>query len=72
MPRGLTSFLFNMAYHETVWAAPWLMGKKALQRRFVSAPGCESVLSKTVKEKDLGVTMNANMTVSEQCVELRG
>ena len=25
------------------------------------------VLSKTVKEKDLGVTMNANMKVSEQC-----
>ena len=27
----------------------------------------ETVLSKTVKEKDLGVTMNANMKVSEQC-----
>ena len=26
-----------------------------------------SILSKTVKEKDLGVTMNANMNVSEQC-----
>ena len=26
-----------------------------------------TVLSKTVKEKDLGVTMNANMKVSEQC-----
>ena len=26
-----------------------------------------SILSKTVKEKDLGVTMNANMKVSEQC-----
>ena len=25
------------------------------------------ILSKTVKEKDLGVTMNANMKVSEQC-----
>ena len=25
------------------------------------------VLSKTVKVKDLGVTMNANMKVSEQC-----
>ena len=24
-------------------------------------------LSKTVKEKDLGVSMNANMNVSEQC-----
>ena len=24
-------------------------------------------LSKTVKEKDLGITMNANMKVSEQC-----
>ena len=27
----------------------------------------ETILSKTVKEKDLGVTMNANMKVSEQC-----
>ena len=26
-----------------------------------------TILSKTVKEKDLGVTMNANMRVSEQC-----
>ena len=26
-----------------------------------------SILSKTVKEKDLGVSMNANMKVSEQC-----
>ena len=26
-----------------------------------------SILSKTVKEKDLGVTLNANMKVSEQC-----
>ncbi len=26
-----------------------------------------SKISKTVKEKDLGVTMNANMKVSEQC-----
>ena len=26
-----------------------------------------NILSKTVKEKDLGVTMNANMKVSEQC-----
>ena len=26
-----------------------------------------TILSKTVKEKDLGVTMNANMNVSEQC-----
>ena len=26
-----------------------------------------TVLSKTVKEKDLGATMNANMKVSEQC-----
>ena len=26
-----------------------------------------TVLSKTMKEKDLGVTMNANMKVSEQC-----
>ena len=26
-----------------------------------------TILSKTVKEKDLGVTMNANMIVSEQC-----
>ena len=26
-----------------------------------------TVLSKTVREKDLGVTMNANMEVSEQC-----
>ena len=26
-----------------------------------------TILSKTVKEKDLGVTMNANMEVSEQC-----
>ena len=26
-----------------------------------------SILSTTVKEKDLGVTMNANMKVSEQC-----
>ena len=26
-----------------------------------------AILSKTVKEKDLGVTMNANMKVSEQC-----
>ena len=26
-----------------------------------------TILNKTVKEKDLGVTMNANMTVSEQC-----
>ena len=26
-----------------------------------------TILSKTGKEKDLGVTMNANMTVSEQC-----
>ena len=25
-----------------------------------------SILNKTVKEKDLGVTMNANMKVSEQ------
>ena len=25
------------------------------------------ILSKTMKEKDLGVTMNANMKVSEQC-----
>ena len=29
--------------------------------------GGTSILSKTVKEKDLGVTMNANMKVSEQC-----
>ena len=27
-----------------------------------------TILSKTVKEKDLGVTMNANMIVSEQCI----
>ena len=27
----------------------------------------ETILSKTVKEKDLVVTMNANMKVSEQC-----
>ena len=27
-----------------------------------------TVLSKTVKEKVLGVTMNANMKVSEQCI----
>ena len=26
-----------------------------------------TILSNTVKEKDLGVTMNANMNVSEQC-----
>ena len=26
-----------------------------------------TILSKTEKEKDLGVTMNANMKVSEQC-----
>ena len=26
-----------------------------------------TILSKAVKEKDLGVTMNANMKVSEQC-----
>ena len=26
-----------------------------------------TILSKTGKEKDLGVTMNANMKVSEQC-----
>ena len=26
-----------------------------------------TIISKTVKEKDLGVTMNANMKVSEQC-----
>ena len=26
-----------------------------------------TILSKTVKEKDLGVTMNANMKVPEQC-----
>ena len=26
-----------------------------------------TILSKTVKEKDLGVTMNCNMKVSEQC-----
>ena len=26
-----------------------------------------TILSKTVKEKDFGVTMNANMKVSEQC-----
>ena len=30
-------------------------------------PGNTSILSTTVKEKDLGVTMNANMKVSEQC-----
>ena len=27
-----------------------------------------TILSKTVKEKDLGVTMNANMKVSAQCI----
>ena len=27
-----------------------------------------TILSKTVKEKDLGITMNANMKVSEQCI----
>ena len=26
-----------------------------------------TIISKTVKEKDLGVTLNANMKVSEQC-----
>ena len=26
-----------------------------------------TILSKTVKETDLGVTMNANMKLSEQC-----
>ena len=26
-----------------------------------------TIISKTVKAKDLGVTMNANMKVSEQC-----
>ena len=26
-----------------------------------------TILSKTVKEKDLGVSMNANMKASEQC-----
>ena len=26
-----------------------------------------TILSKTVKEKDLGVSMSANMNVSEQC-----
>ena len=31
-----------------------------------------TILSKTVKEKDLGVTMNANMKVSEQCYEIMG
>ena len=29
-----------------------------------------NILSKTVNEKDLGVTMNANMKVSEQCRDL--
>ena len=29
--------------------------------------GTRHVLNKTVQEKDLGVTMNANMKVSEQC-----
>ena len=29
--------------------------------------GTRPVLSKTVKETDLGVTMNANMKLSEQC-----
>ena len=28
----------------------------------------ETILSKTVKEKDVEVTMNANMKVSEQCI----
>ena len=27
-----------------------------------------TILSKTVKEKDLGLLMNANMKVSEQCI----
>ena len=27
-----------------------------------------TILSKTVKEKDVGVTMNADMKVSEQCI----
>ena len=27
-----------------------------------------TILSKTRKEKDLGVTMNANLKVSEQCI----
>ena len=30
-----------------------------------------TVLSKIVKETDLGLTMNANMKVSEQCAELQ-
>ena len=32
-----------------------------------TSTGTRLVLSKTVKEKDLGVSMNANMKVSEQC-----
>ena len=30
-----------------------------------------TILSKTVNEKYLGVSMNANMKVSEQCTELQ-
>ena len=52
------------------WSEKWQMlfnfGKcKCLH----TGPGITggTILSKTVKEKDLGVTMNANMKVSEQC-----
>ena len=34
---------------------------------YFPSTGARLVLSKTVKEKDLGVSMNANMKVSEQC-----
>ena len=76
-PRKLENFFFQDDIDKLVkWSEKWQMlfnfGKcKCLH----IGPGNTSmnyemggtILSTTVKEKDLGVTMNANMKVSEQC-----
>ena len=51
--------LFNFGKCKCLHAGPWNTG--------VNYEMGGTILSKTVKEKDLGVTMNANMKVSEQC-----
>ena len=51
--------LFNFGKCKCLHAGPGNTGVNCEMGR--------TILSKTVKEKDLGVTMNANMKVSEQC-----
>ena len=53
------------------WSEKWQMlfnfGKCKCLHTGPGNTGMKTILSKTVKEKDLRVSMNANMKVSEQC-----